>query len=554
MTKRIFRSICMVAMTVVLACMTIVMGSLYSYFSRIQNNQLKAQTMLAAQGVASNGLNYLTGLDLGDCRITWIDSEGNVLYDSACEPDEMENHLEREEVRKALAYGYGESARYSATLMNKAVYSAKLLPDGTVIRLSLEQYSPLTLLLGMAHPTCLVILVAVVLSLWLAHRLSKRIVQPLNDLHLDEPLAGEDYEELTPLLRRIDSQQRQLRGQAQELKRKQREFDTVTNNMTEGLVLMNDKCNVLTMNPAAARIMGLVRPYVGINFLTLNQASSMEGLLNTALEGSHAEADLRLSSGVYQIDASPVKSGGQVSGVALLMFDITQKQQAEAQRREFTANVSHELKTPLHAISGYAELMKGGLVRPQDTPNFAGKIYDETQRMIQLVDDILKLSRLDEGADGMKREEVDLYILAEEAVKALSASAQEAQVALSIEGDHCRIQGIPQLLTGIVTNLCTNAIKYNHPGGRAEVRVRDNGSTVTLTVDDTGIGIPPEHQERIFERFYRVDKSHSKAMGGTGLGLSIVKHAVIVHNAKLELHSTVGLGSTFSIHFPKENP
>ena len=527
------------------------MGALYSYFSQVQRTQLKNQTTLAAQAVAHEGLDYLENLDLGDSRVTWISADGTVLYDSKSNSDSMENHLERKEIRDALKSGYGESVRYSATLMEQTIYVAQLLPDGTVLRLSMAQYSIVTLVIRMGRSVCLMILVAVVLSLWLAHRRSRVIVQPLNQLNLVDPLSNVEYEELKPLLSRIDSQQLQLKGQANELKRKQREFDTVTNHMNEGLVLMNEICNVLTMNPAAARIMELVRPYVGVNFLTLSHADVLEPLLHTALEGTHAEDVVSLPLGDYQINASPVKSGEKVSGVVLLMFDITQKRRAEAQRREFTANVSHELKTPLHSISGYAELMKSGIVPSEDVAGFSDKIYTEAQRMIRLVEDILKLSRLDEGTDGTNREQVDLYTLAREAMQELQPAAQKAGITLTLTGESCPMVGFPQMLSGIITNLSTNAIKYNHPGGKAKITLRNRPEEITLIVEDTGIGIPAEHQERIFERFYRVDKSHSKAVGGTGLGLSIVKHAALIHNAKINLRSIVGLGTTVTVHFPK---
>ena len=552
MTKRIFNSICLVALTVFFASLTIIMGALYGYYSQIQRNQLKNQTILASQAVAAEGIAYLENLDIEDCRVTWISADGAVLYDSTQDFDSMENHLQREEVLQALETGSGESTRYSVTSMQHTVYAAQLLPDGTVLRLSMAQYNIFTLLLRMGQSICLMILVAAALSLWLAHRLSKAITQPLNQLNLDSPLSNVEYEELLPLLRRIDSQQLQLRGQATELKRKQREFETVTKNLSEGLVLMNEDCNVLTMNPAAARIMGLPRPYVGINFLSINSAAVLEPLLRSALDGSRSENTVTLPLGEYQIDASPVKSGGGVSGLVLLMFDITEKKRLELQRREFTANVSHELKTPLHAISGYAELLKSGLVRPEDTLPFFENIYTEAQRMIQLVEDILKLSRLDEGAGDMQAEQIDLYLLAQEVLRELSPAARQADVRLQLQGESCTMEGIHQLLSGIVMNLCTNAIKYNRPGGQVHISLEQTAETVTLTVADTGIGIEPEHQERIFERFYRVDKSHSKAVGGTGLGLSIVKHAALIHHAQIRLDSTLGKGTSVQVIFPRE--
>ncbi|MBO4939101.1 MAG: PAS domain-containing sensor histidine kinase [Oscillospiraceae bacterium] len=554
MTKRIYHSICFVALTVFFASLIIIMGALYGYYSRIQRSQLKAQTVFAAQSVAHEGMDYLIGLGIENYRITWISGDGTVLYDSKTDSIEMENHLERDEIRQALETGYGESARYSATLMEQTVYAAQLLPDGTVLRLSMAQYSILTLVIGMGRSICLMIIVAAVLSLWLAHRLSRNIVQPLNNLNLDDPLSNADYEELRPLLNRIETQQLQLKGQATQLKRKQRELDTVTNNMTEGLVLMNESCSVLTMNRAAARIMGLVRPFVGIAFLQLNHAQVLESLLHSALEGNHAEQTVTLPLGDYHAAASPVLSGGKVCGVVLLLFDITQKKRLELQRREFTANVSHELKTPLHVISGYAELLKSGFVRSEDVAAFSEKIYTESQRMVRLIEDILKLSRLDEGADGLTKERTDLFRLAEDVIRELTDAARQAGITMNLSGTNCLIDGFPHLITGIITNLCTNAIKYNTPGGRVDITVSDHGSEAVLTVADTGIGIPPEHQERIFERFYRVDKSHSKAVGGTGLGLSIVKHAALIHNAAIDLTSAPGAGTTISIHFPKTKP
>ena len=551
MTKRIFHSIWFAALAVFFASLVIVMGMMYSYYSQMQRNQLRNQTALAAQAVAHEGMEYLNSLEVEDCRVTWISADGTVLYDSSADSDSMENHLEREEIRESLETGYGESTRYSDTLMRQTIYTAQLLPDGTVLRLSMAQSSLFTLIIRLGQSICLIILVALILSLWLAYRLAHAIVQPLNKLDLNDPLSNAEYEELLPLLRRINSQQLELKGQATELKRKQREFETVTKNLSEGLVLMNEDYNVLTMNPAAARIMGMIRPLVGISFLQVNHSDVLLPLLHKALEGNHAEDTVTLPMGDYQIDANPVKSGGKVSGVVLLMFDITEKKQLELQRREFTANVSHELKTPLHAISGYAELMKNGIVQPGDVPGFSEKIYAASQRMVRLVEDILKLSRLDEGAGTGPREQVDLYRLAEDVLRELTPAAEKNQVTLALSGTRAELEGYPQLLGGIITNLCTNAIKYNRPGGSVRVSLAEAEESVILTVADTGIGISPEHQERIFERFYRVDKSHSKAVGGTGLGLSIVKHAAMIHKAKIDLQSTPSEGTTVTIRFPK---
>ena len=533
MTKRIFRAICMVALAVLVGAVVIIMGALYNYFIGVQHAQLAMQTNLAAQAVATEGIGYLESLGEMDVRITWIGVDGSVIHDTHVDSDSMENHLGREEVREAMSSGTGNSVRYSNTMSEQNMYAAQRLPDGSVLRLSMTQYSTMTLVLGMARPIAMVLAVACVLSLWLASSLSRAIVKPLNALNLEDPLENEGYDEMLPLLRRIDSQQRQLKAQQVELKRKQREFDAVTTNMEEGLVLLNDRCSVLTMNPAAARLIGLSRPFVGVNFLRIARMPAMEDVVRKALDGKRAETEVSILGQTYQVEANPVKSGG----VVLLILDSTEKNLAEIQRREFTANVSHELKTPLHAISGYAELIKTGLVRPEDVEGFAGHIYTETQRLIRLVEDILKLSRLDEQMQPERLEPLDLYVLTRECMENLQPMAHQNQVILELHGASTPFTGNRQQLQGIVTNLCSNAIKYNRPGGRVDVELQREPGQVMLTVADTGIGIAPEHHQRIFQRFYRVDKSHSKAVGGTGLGLSIVKHAVMNHNAKIELES-----------------
>ena len=550
MTKRIFRSICLVALAVLIGAVVVILGALYNYFTGVQRRQLAMQTSLAAQAVTNEGADYLNSLRNLDTRITWIAADGTVLFDSHSDHGAMENHLEREEVREAQETGRGDSIRFSDTLAEQTVYTAQKLPDGTVLRLSMAQYSVVKLVLGMAEPIVLILTAAVILALWLAHRLSRSIVRPLNALNLDDPLSNREYEEIAPLLGRLDSQQRQLKAQETELKRKQREFDAISNNMEEGLVLLNDRFIVLTMNPAAARLIGLSRPFVGINFFTVAQVGVMEEVLRSATDGKRADARYSVMDREYQVEANPVKTGGTVSGVVLLILDVTEKHRAETQRREFTANVSHELKTPLHSISGYAELMKSGLVRSEDMANFAGRIYTEAQRLIRLVEDILRLSRLDEDADADRREPVDLYVLAREAIQNMESTAEKNQVTLHLAGASTPVFGSRQQLYGLVLNLCSNAIKYNRSGGRVDVDIRREEGHAVLTVADTGIGIAPEHHQRIFQRFYRVDKSHSKAVGGTGLGLSIVKHAALNHNAKIELESQVGEGTTIRVVFP----
>ena len=551
MTKRIFRSICAVALAVFLAALALIMGVLYSYFSQVQHDQLRTETTLAARAVSSQGMDYLTGLDKTECRITWIAADGTVLFDNRNDSSSMENHLEREEVQQALAYGYGESARYSVTLMEQTLYAAQKLDDGSVIRLSVSQSTVLTLILGISQPICVVIAVAIVLSLVLASRLSKKIVEPLNELNLDDPLSNADYDELAPLLRRIDAQQKQLRYQAKELSRKKTEFNTVTRNMSEGLLLLSGEGRILSMNPAAGRLLGVGHSCAGQDFLTVNRTPEVQGLVRQALGGTRSEKTVALLGSIYQVDASPVCTEDGVSGVVLLLIDVTEKERAQQLRREFTSNVSHELKTPLHAISGYAELMKGGIVKAEDIPQFSEKIYAEAQRLIGLVEDILRLSRLDDGGDEMTWEQVDLMAVTKETVSDLASSAALAEVRVEVVGGPTVVRGIRQLLGGIVSNLVGNAIKYNRPGGSVTVTLGGSETDVTLTVADTGIGIPAEHQSRVFERFYRVDKSHSKEVGGTGLGLSIVKHAVMIHKGTVDLRSTPGIGTTVTVTLPR---
>lgn len=551
MTRRIFHSIALVALCMLMVSSALMMGVLYSYFSHARWEQLRVETNLAAQGIAAGGAAYFEGLPAGDHRITWISADGTVLYDTAGAAAAMENHLNREEVKEALSAGWGEASRQSETLLQRLFYAAKRLPDGSVVRLSCAQDSVVRLVLDMVPPLLAILLLVLGLSLALARRVAQKAVEPLNHMNLDDPLSNEDCDELTPLLRRIHSQQQELKDQAQTLARRQEEFDTVTTSMNEGLVLLDAHGAILSINGAARRILDAQGECKGESLLTLNRSLAVQELLQSALEGRRSEQVVALQGRDYQLDTTPVFYEEAVSGAVLLIFDVTEKNSAELMRREFTANVSHELRTPLHTISGCAELLCSGLVKPADTAEFQHKIYAESQRMIRLVEDIINLSRLDEGAQDMERQAVDLYALAREAVESLASAAEKAHVTVALTGSAAVLTGIPQLLSGIVVNLCDNAIKYNRPGGRVDVRVETQGDTITLQVNDTGIGIPPEHQARVFERFYRVDKSRSKAVGGTGLGLSIVKHSAMVHNAKLELESTPGIGTTITLRFPQ---
>ncbi|MBR5559366.1 MAG: PAS domain-containing sensor histidine kinase [Oscillospiraceae bacterium] len=549
MTKRIFQSISMAAFGVLLASIVLIMGVLYSYFTDVQQRQQWQQTELAAQGVAQQGMAYFDGLELDQCRITWVSANGTVLYDNQADVDSMENHLQREEILQAFESGYGQSVRHSATLLQEQRYTAQRLPDGSVLRLSTSRNSVLTLLLGVFQPVCVVILVAVALCLFVAFRLSKSIVEPLNRLDLDHPLENREYEELTPLLRRIDSQQRKIRSQAGELHQKRKEFQTITGKMKEGLVLLSETNRILSLNDTAMTMLSTSGDCVGKDIAVVNRTPEMTDLLLQARAGKSAEVLLPMNGRQYRMEVSPVLSKGVLSGVALLIMDVTEKEQAERLRREFTANVSHELKTPLHTISGCAELLVSGLVQPGDEQKFSRQIYTEAQRMICLVEDIIGLSRLDEGANDTGWEQVDLYQVACSVTNNLIPAAQRNDVTLSVTGRSAVVSAIPQMVELIVANLCSNAIKYNRAGGFARVDVTPVEEGVRLTVSDNGIGIPEEHQSRIFERFYRVDKSRSKEVGGTGLGLSIVKHAALIHDAKIELKSCPDQGTVISLLF-----
>lgn len=551
MTKRIFRTVFVVAISIFFASAVLFMTVLYDYFSGIQQNQLRMQIDLASQGVEDEGLDYLKNLNIKDYRVTWIGTDGKVLYDSISEADEMENHFEREEVKEALSEGYGASSRYSSTLTQRYLYGAKRLPDGTVIRLSVTQNSLLILTLGMLQPIMIIFVIAIILSAFLASRLSKKIVKPLNELNLDKPLDNNGYDELSPLLRRIDTQQKEISRQSEELKQRQNELEVMTSAMSEGIILLNNRGTVLSINKAAAKLFGTDCFCIGEDIVSINRSLELAQLLNKAKNGEHSERVVELGCGQYQMMASPVISNNIVSGIVLLILDVTEKEKAEQLRREFTANVSHELKTPLHTISGSAELLANGMVKPEDIPIFLKRIYSEAQRMIQLVEDIIRLSHLDEGAEDMKWDMVDLYAVAEETINSLADEAESNGIKFELYGETVLINGIRQLLQEIIYNLCDNAIKYNCRGGSVSVGVKNENEFAVLTITDTGIGIPAEHQERIFERFYRVDKSHSKEIGGTGLGLSIVKHAAKLHNAEIELHSIVNKGTEITIKFPK---
>ena len=549
MTGRIFRSTVLIAAVVLLCALGIIMGVLYGYFSDVQTAQLKDELSLAAAGTEQGGLDYLQTVKAERFRITWIQPDGTVLYDTHAESGQMENHLQREEIRQALGYGSGSAVRQSDTLLERRMYEATRLSDGSVLRISASQKTLVVLLLGMLHPVCVVAAVAIILSAILAHRVSCRIVEPLNRLDLEHPLENDTYEELSPLLVRIQQQRREIGQQMQTLQRKTDEFNQITANMHEGLVLLDGSGAVLSINPAAEKLFGVEKCCIDAPFCAVDRKPDMTAAVKKAFEAGHSELTGQRQGRIYRFLLSRISSGEETIGLMILALDITEAETAEQSRREFSANVSHELKTPLQSILGSAELLENGLVKPEDTQRFIGNIRREASRLVNLIEDVIRLSRLDEGVE-MPGENVDILDIAEEIADCLSLAAQEKQVSIQVTGTHCTFPGVRGLVYEIVQNLCSNAVKYNVPGGRVDVTVAKKEGHVILTVADTGIGIPPEHQSRIFERFYRVDKSHSRASGGTGLGLSIVKHAAQYHNALLTLQSTPGKGTTVTVDFP----
>lgn len=557
MAKKIFRSILLAAAVVLLANLVIIMGCLYNYFMSLQEQQLRDELRLAAYGVEENGLEYLERLTdrdyrytwKPDYRLTWVASDGTVLFDTADSAENMENHGDRIEIREAFAGGESSSIRYSSTLTERTLYYARALNDGTVLRISVSQVTVFALTLMTLQPIMVVGVLAVILSAVLARRMAKRIVRPLNRLDLEHPLENDAYEELAPLLRRIHQQGQQISAQIQNLQKKTDEFAQITDHMREGLVLLDRNEMILSINPAAQQIFGAETSCSGQGFLTVDRNHDLNLAIQKALESGHSEIRIERKGREYQTDISRIESGDAVVGTVLLAFDVTEAALAECNRREFTANVSHELKTPLQSILGSAELLKNGLVRQEDIPDFSSLIYTEVARLVALVEDIIHLSQLDEGVT-LARESVDLYDTAESVADVLQDVAAGKNVSIAVTGEHVQINGVPGFVYEMIYNLCDNAIKYNVEGGAVEVAVSGGEQGAELSVRDTGIGIPIQYQSRVFERFFRVDKSRSKASGGTGLGLSIVKHIAQYHGAAIQLQSVVGSGTTVSVAFP----
>ena len=546
MTTKILKSILTVATVVLLSSLLVITGVLYQYFGNVQKAQLRDELSLAAKATEQLGQEYLKTLESNRYRLTWIDSDGSVIFDSHAKPEDMENHSNREEIEEAFTSGEGSSVRHSATLTEKTIYEAVCLSDGTILRISVSSANAIALILGMIQPIALVAMIAIILSVYLARGMAKQVVEPLNKLNLDSPLSNDIYEELTPLLYRIHEQQIEIKSQVLVLKQKQEEFDTITKNMNEALVLLDHTGRILSINPAAKMLFHTNGACVGEDFLIIERKQDMCNALEEAKASGKSAFRANKNGKEYQFDLSSIRSEDDLQGIVILAYDITEQVNAEKNRREFTANISHELKTPLQSIIGSSELIENGIVKQEDIPRFVGHIRKEATRLVSLIEDIIRLSQLDSKPE-MEKEDVSLQELSEEVLEVLTDAANRKQISLNVSGERAVVYGVRRLLYEIIYNLCDNAIKYNEPGGRVDVSLSSNDENIVLTVQDTGIGIAPEHQEKIFERFYRVDKSHSKQSGGTGLGLSIVKHAVQYHQGEIVVDSEIGKGTIISV-------
>ena len=552
MKKRIFRSIMLVSVTCVIAGLAFLMGILYHFFGNQLEKELKAEASYLAVAVEKEGEAAFESLPLEAARVTLIDSDGTVLFDNKADAKSMENHGERKEVKAAMETGTGKSVRQSDTLMEKTVYYAKKLSNGQILRVSSNQYTVAAILKELFLPLIYVVLLMAVMGAVFASRLTKRIVEPLKEVDFDHPEQAETYEEIAPLLTKINKQQKTIGKQIADARRQQEEFSIITENMSEGLLVIDNQTDLLSCNSSARNLLAASGMQKQQSVFSLNRSEPFRQAVDAVLAGKHGETILRVGDNYCQVTGNPVFSDGAVTGGVLLLVDITEKIQRENLRREFTANVSHELKTPLTSISGFAEIIQDGFVKPQDVKIFAGKIFDEAQRLITLVGDVIKISQLDEGCLPYQKEDVDVYVLAKNILERFKEPAEKKGISLYLEGEHAVLSTVEPILDEVLANLCDNAVKYNRTDGNVTVTVLNGKHAVSISVADTGLGISQGEKTRIFERFYRVDKSHSKEVGGTGLGLSIVKHGAAFLGAKLELESTLKKGSTFRLIWEKD--
>ena len=540
--------VCALVLAVGLAA---VMGILYSNFDGQMRKELSKEAAYLAYGVEQQGLNYLKNIKDKSARITYIDQDGTVLFDNEADVSEMKNHSDRTEFQKAEKYGAGESSRYSDTLSEKTIYYALRLKDGTVLRVSGTQDSVLALVENLIFPLCGLLCLMLILSGIMASAISKRIVKPINELDLESPKENQIYEELSPLLSKIHRQNREIQNQLELAKQQQEEFSLITENMQEGLIVIDKYTMILSANSSAWNLFHMDRVRQGESVYCLDREEEFRHAIEQVLSGEHTELVLKLNGSDIQLIANPVIRDKKTEGAVVLLVNVTEKLERESLRREFSANVSHELKTPLTSISGFAEIMQGGLVKCEDIPQFAGRIYKESQRLLQLVEDVIQISQLDEEKTSYTWEPVDVYQVCKNAFESLKEKAKRLNVHLYICGEYMKMEAVRTLLEEAVYNVCDNAIKYNRNDGSVSVFLTQTAQEIQIVVKDTGVGIPKEDQDRVFERFYRVDKSHSKEIWGTGLGLSIVKHAVGALKGSVILRSEEGNGTEICMKFPK---
>ena len=551
MTKKIFKSIMFVCALVLAVGLAAVMGILYSNFDGQMRKELSKEATYLAYGVEQQGLDYLKNIKDKSARITYIDQDGTVLFDNEADVSEMKNHSDRTEFQKAEKYGAGESSRYSDTLSEKTIYYALRLKDGTVLRVSGTQDSVLALVENLIFPLCGLLCLMLILSGIMASAISKRIVKPINELDLESPEENQIYEELSPLLSKIHRQNREIQNQLELAKQQQEEFSLITENMQEGLIVIDKYTMILSANSSAWNLFHMDRVCQGESVYCLDREEEFRHAIEQVLSGEHTELVLKLNGSDIQLIANPVIRDKKTEGAVVLLVNVTEKLERESLRREFSANVSHELKTPLTSISGFVEIMQGGLVKNEDIPKFAGRIYKESQRLLQLVEDVIQISQLDEEKTSYVWEPVDVYQVCKNAFESLKEKAKRLNVHLYICGERMKMEAVRTLLEEAIYNVCDNAIKYNRNDGSVSVFLTQTAQEIQIVVKDTGVGIPKEDQDRVFERFYRVDKSHSKEIGGTGLGLSIVKHAVGALKGSVILRSEEGNGTEICMKFPK---
>lgn len=551
MTKKIFKSIMFVCALVLAVGLAAVMGILYSNFDGQMRKELSKEAAYLTYGVEQQGVDDLKNIKDKSARITYIDQDGTVLFDNEADVSEMKNHSDRTEFQKAEKYGAGESSRYSDTLSEKTIYYALRLKDGTVLRVSGTQDSVLALVENLIFPLCGLLCLMLILSGIMASAISKRIVKPINELDLESPEENRIYEELSPLLSKIHRQNREIQNQLELAKQQQEEFALITENMQEGLIVIDKYTMILSANSSAWNLFHMDRVCQGESVYCLDREEEFRHAIEQVLSGEHTELVLKLNGSDIQLIANPVIRDKKTEGAVVLLVNVTEKLERESLRREFSANVSHELKTPLTSISGFAEIMQGGLVKNEDIPKFAGRIYKESQRLLQLVEDVIQISQLDEEKTSYVWEPVDVYQVCKNAFESLKEKAKRLNVHLYICGERMKMEAVRTLLEEAIYNVCDNAIKYNRNDGSVSVFLTQTAQEIQIVVKDTGVGIPKEDQNRVFERFYRVDKSHSKEIGGTGLGLSIVKHAVGALKGSVILRSEEGNGTEICMKFPK---